>query len=295
MSDVVLVTGASAGLGLALSKLLKDRHFRLVLTARAESLRRFADAGIFENERIRIRALDVTKDEDRRRVVADTTEAWGGVNILINNAGLAFRSAVEDIGPEELQAQLAINFAAPLHLAQLVLPRMRELRRGHIIGVSSVGGMLAMPTLALYSASKYALEGMSEALWYEVRPFGVHVTLIQPGFIRSESFRNTRFTPSSEQGMKDSTHPYHNHYVSMDAFIEKLMLNATASHARVARKILNVMLMKRPPLRIAATPDAVVFALLRRFLPRQIFHEFLYRCLPRVKTWGTKPKGSVRT
>jgi short-subunit dehydrogenase len=286
MPDVVVVTGASTGLGLALSKQLLATNHRLILTARASSLWRFADAGITENERVRIRPLDVTNGAERESVIEEANQTWGGVDILINNAGLAYRSVVEDLCPDDLREQMSVNFEAPLRLIRLVLPLMRKKRHGRIINISSVSGMLAMPTLALYSASKFALEGASESLWYELKPFGIHVTLVQPGFIRSESFRTTRFTPDSQRGMVDPRRAYHAHYRHMDGFIAKLMGLSPADPERVARVILKVLKRARPGLRVAATPDAHLFALLRRFLPRQLFHLFLYGRLPGVKDWG---------
>jgi short-subunit dehydrogenase len=101
---------------------------------------------------------------------------------------------VEHADIDERHAQHEVNYHGPMELVRLVLPTMREKRRGRIINVSSVSGMVAMPTMASYAASKFALEGATEALWYEVRPFKIRVSLVQPGFIRSSSFQNTRLT-----------------------------------------------------------------------------------------------------
>lgn len=283
---VVLVTGASTGLGLAISReLLKTGH-RLILTARASSLPRFAESGIVENERVRLRALDVTNDAQRRALIEETAAEWGGVDVLINNAGLAFRTVAEHVTQAAEDEIFAINYHAPMELARLVLPAMRRKRCGCIINISSVGGMVAMPTMTLYSASKFALEGASEALWYEVRPFGIRVVLIQPGFIRSDSFRNTRFTAASDHGLHDSHDAYHAHYAHMDRLIEKLMRLSPADAASVARIVVKTIRRRDPPLRVHGTFDAHVFALIRRFLPRGILHRFLYRRLPGIREWG---------
>src|SRR5688500_5444459 len=179
----VLVTVATSGLGLARAQqLLVTPGYRLILTARGSSLDRFADKGITESERVWLRPLDVVDAVERRRVVEEACDRWGGVDILVNNAGVSYRAVLEHVRDSERLAQMDINFLGPMELVRLVLPRMRERRWGRIINVSSVGGMMAMPTMALYSASKFALEGASEALWYEVRPWNVWVTLIEPGF-----------------------------------------------------------------------------------------------------------------
>lgn len=283
---VVLVTGASTGLGLAIAHALGGTSHRLILTARASSLPRFAAEGIRESERVWLRPLDVVDEAARRALVAEAEAKWGGIDVLVNNAGIAFRSVVEHVSNAAREEIFDVNFRAPMDLARLVLPGMRARRYGRIINISSVGGMLAMPTLSLYSASKFALEGASEALWYEVRPFGISVSLIQPGFIRSESFRNTRFTEASRAAHHDPADPYHAHYVHMDSLIERLMFLSPHDPASVARIVLRTIRRRDPPLRVHATFDAHLFALLRRFLPRGLLHRFLYSRLPGIRDWG---------
>jgi short-subunit dehydrogenase len=285
----VLVTGASTGLGLAIAlELVRRTRFRLALSARAGSLARFAAAGIAAGERIMLVPLDVTDDAERRAAIAAIEARWQGVDILINNAGVSYRSVVEHVSDSERLAQMDINFLAPMELIRLVLPHMRGQRRGHIVNISSVGGMMAMPTMAVYSASKFALEGASEALYYEVRPWNIHVTLVQPGFIHSASFENVRHTALSGRSVTDPEEPYHCHYEHMAPFIARMMERSSATPERVARTIVKVMRRRRPPLRIAGTPDARLFSALRRLLPRRLYHWALYRSLPHVRSWGTR-------
>lgn len=283
---VVLITGASAGLGLALSKRLLKGHWRLILTAREASLPRFRGAGIVESQTCWIRALDVTSAEQRRAVVEEAEERWGGVDILINNAGVAYRAVCEHVEAADHEEQIRVNYFGPMELIRLVLPAMRERRDGRIINVSSVGGMMAMPTMALYSASKFALEGATEALWYEVRPFGIRVSLVQPGFIHSESFQNTRYTQRSKAAAEDPGNPYSAHYLHMAGFIARCMRQARVTPETVAAKIVRLMTAKHPPLRVAGTDDAHLFGWLRRILPRRLYHEVLYRSLPGIRKWG---------
>ncbi|MGI8602817.1 MAG: SDR family NAD(P)-dependent oxidoreductase [Verrucomicrobiales bacterium] len=286
---VVLLTGASAGLELALARrLLAENAFRLVLTARAESLNRFAPAGIEASDNVWVRRLDVTNAAERRAVVAEICQRWGGVDILINNAAVAYRTVIEHIDDETWELVMTTNCSAPMELARLVLPAMRSRRRGRIINVSSVGGMMAMPTMSLYSASKFALEGATESLWYEVRPWDIHVSLVQPGFIHSDSFKNTRYTAESRRQMEDPHAPYHAHYFFMADFIARQMQWARATPERVADVVLDTIWRRRPRLRIAATWDARLFALLRRFFPRRFYHAVLFRCLPHVDSWGKR-------
>jgi short-subunit dehydrogenase len=287
----VLITGASTGLGLALSqRLLKSDDLRLFLTARDTSLDRLESLGLSKTKRVHLRTLRVNTDKERRDVIQEIEDRWGGVDILINNAGVAYRSVLEHLTCDEIDHQMEINFSAPLQLMRLVLPSMRRKRRGRIINVSSVGGILAMPTMTPYSASKWALEGVSEALWYEMKPWNIRVTIVQPGFIHSSSFENTRMTKASEESFDDPDDAYHSHYFYMDRLIRKFMNNSLATPDSVAKKIEKVMRAEHPPLRVAGTPDAHVFGILRRFLPRRLLHWMLYQTLPDIRNWGdTKP------
>ncbi len=284
---VVLVTGCSSGIGLALADLLyKEPHYRVVVTARSSSLESLKER-FQENERFWIRKLDVTSETERNTLIREISEAWEGVNILVNNAGVSYRAVVEHMNVAEEQHQFDVNYFGPVGLIRAVLPYMRILGRGKIINVSSVSGMLAMPTMGSYSASKYALEGLSEALWYEVRPLGINVSLIQPGFVRSKSFMNVVYSAQSgpEHGLEGL---YADYYQHMTPFIERLMGFSFTTPASVARKVLKTMRIKNPPLWIPATFDAKLFYYLRRFVPRRILLELLFATLPRVRLWAKK-------
>jgi len=285
--QTVLLTGASSGLGLAIARRLIATDHVVVLTARPTSLDRFAAEGILESDRVRIEPLDVTSHEQRLRVIRRIEHRFGGVDVLINNAGVSYRSVTEHVTVADVLAQMNVNFRSPMELARLVLPRMRARRSGRIINISSVGGMMAMPTMGVYSASKFALEGATEALYYEVRPWNIHVSLVQPGFIRSRSFENVRYTKLSDWSIHHDDDDYHAHYEYMAPFIARMMELSRATPDAVAKRVVRLMGRKRPPLRVSGTYDASVFTLLRRLLPRTIYHSLLYRSLPQVKLWGT--------
>lgn len=282
----IVVTGASTGLGLAVARqLLLTRH-RLVLTARQASIPRFADAGIEPSSRVLLQPLDVTDKQQRISAINAATHKFGGVDALINNAGVAYRSVAEHVTTRDLLSQMDVNFRSPMELIRLALPHMRWQHFGRILNISSVGGMMAMPTMSAYSASKWALEGMSEALWYEVRPWNIRVSLVQPGFINSEGFEHVRFTGLSETGRSVHSDPYHAHYASMAGFIARVMRRVPATPDSVATTVVRTLERKRPPLRVPATLDAHVFALIRRLTPRRLYHRILYRSLPSITGWG---------
>jgi hypothetical protein len=285
----VLVTGASTGIGLAMARALTRTKYRVFLTARQQSLARFDVHAIGESKNVRIRPLDVTHAQEREAIIAEADRDWGGIDVLVNNAGISYRAVVEHVEEHERLAQMDVNFRSPMELIRLVLPGMRAKRAGRIITVSSVGGMMAMPTMAAYSASKFALEGAHEALWYEVRPWGIRVSLVQPGFVHSDGFQRVRYTPKSDRSEHELAEPYHEHYVNMALFIEKVMKSSRATPESVAKIVLTTMRRKRPPLRVPATLDAFGFSVLRRLLPRSTYHWLLYKMLPRVDTWGPSP------
>ena len=283
---VVLITGASAGLGLSVAKLLLSQSYQVILTARASSLPRFETLGIRENESIWIRPLDVTSAVERSRLIEEVNKHLGGVDILINNAGFSYRAVLEHVEKDEYRRQMLTNFEGPMDLCRLVLPSMRKKRSGRIINISSVGGMMAMPTMAPYSASKFALEGATESLWYEVKPWNIFVTLVQPGFINSDSFLKVRYTELAQSSFDNKSDPYHAHYRYMSQFIARFMRLSPTQHSTVAKHILSIMNHSNPPLRAAASFDAHLFSWIRRLLPRRIYHWLLYRLLPGINEWG---------
>lgn len=284
---VILITGCGSGVGLAIAELFYGMPmYRVVVTAREHSLE-LLKSKFQVSERFKIESMDVCSLPSQSVVVDRVIQDWGTIDILINNAGISYRSVVEHMSDEEERHQMSVNYFGPMALIRLVIPFMRAKGRGKIINVSSVSGMLAMPTMASYSASKYALEGASEALWYEMRPFGIDVSLIQPGFIRSSSFKNVYYSKKKKE-LKGQPDPYQEYYDNMTPFVEKLMGWSKTPPEKVARLVLDVVLTVRPPLWIPATIDAEFFYYLRRVFPRRLLHPFLFRSLPGIATWGVR-------
>jgi NAD(P)-dependent dehydrogenase (short-subunit alcohol dehydrogenase family) len=282
---VILITGCGSGIGWALAKLLyKEGKYRVVATARARSLEKLR-RDMPETDRFWVRELDVTVESERENLLQEIGARWGGVNILVNNAGISYRSVIEHMSDEDELKQMATNYLGPMGLIRGVLPFMRKNGRGKIINVSSVSGMLAMPTMGSYTASKHALEGASEALWYEMRPYGVNVSLIQPGFIKSNSFRKVYSTAKSDEA-SHSQGPYHDYYSHMEPFIERMMNHSISNPRRIAKLILKVIHTESPPFWIPATLDAWIFYYLRRILPQRLMLPLLFFLLPGARRWA---------
>ena len=283
---IILVTGASSGVGRALAELFSRLpQYRTVVTARRFSLANLR-RNYVENDHFKIVELDVLDPKSRFRCLEKIRETWGDVDILINNAGISYRSVVEHMTEEDEQLQMHTNYFGPMALIRDVVTSMREKGRGKIINVSSVSGMLAMPTMASYSASKHALEGASEALWYEMKPFGINVSLIQPGFINSHSFQNVYYSNKSHPDNQHTGNPYSDYYDYMGPFIERLMKLSWTTPEEVAQKILKVVQTENPPLWVPATPDAVIFYFLRRVIPRRWLMPILFFFLPKSSHWA---------
>ena len=288
---VVLVTGASVGLGLELAKLLiEEDNFFLVLTARESSSERFKEAGILDKKNIWLREIDIENLTQIHHVIDEIQEKLGGVDILINNAGISERSTVEDSSNDYRQRQLDVNYLAPFELITRVLPNMRENRDGQIINVSSVGGFMAMPTMSAYSASKFALEAASESLWYEMKPWGIRVTLVVPGFINSLGPLNTTGTDGSRTSEGWSGEAYFQQYKGMNSLIDYSMKATFATNETIAKQIAKLLVTKNPPLRVNVTLDAKLFFWLRKILPPTMYHFILYKLLPNISKWGDSPQ-----
>tara|TARA_B100001094_G_C18158247_1_gene787746 strand:+ start:649 stop:1506 length:858 start_codon:yes stop_codon:yes gene_type:complete len=281
--ECVLITGASTGIGLALTKYFLEAGYTVFATARKSSLSRFATE-IDAHRNLIIRPLDVANADQRHGLIKEIESNYGGIDILINNAGISYRAVVEDMTVEDEKSQLETNYIAPMELARLVLPSMRMKRRGMIINISSVSGMMAMPTMSSYSASKFALEGAMEALWYEARPWGIIVKLVQPGFVNSDSYNNVLLTKKAILSKRSG--PYYPYYKSMEPFVEQIMNLALATPSSVAKKVLKIVRKRTWKPRHSVTIDARIFYVLRRILPRFIYHFLLYHLLPDRKTWG---------
>jgi NAD(P)-dependent dehydrogenase (short-subunit alcohol dehydrogenase family) len=178
------ITGASSGFGLAFARYAIAQGYNVVATARRpESL---AELTRSAPDQVLVHQLDVTQPEEAHQAVAAAVARFGRIDVLINNAGYGVVGALEETPDAELRAQMETNFFGAVHLTKAVLPQMRAQRAGAIVNISSLGGQLSFGGFSAYSASKFALEGMSEALAQEMAPFGIQVLIVEPGVFRTE-------------------------------------------------------------------------------------------------------------
>ncbi len=182
--DVWFITGCSTGFGREIAQQVLEAGGRAVLTARRpDELKALAAP---HGERALVLSLDMTDEAAIRRSVADANAHFGRIDVLVNNAGYGYFSAIEEGEDDEVRRQFETNVFGLFSLTRHVLPGMRERRHGHVINVSSVGGLVAFPATGYYHASKHAVEGFSESLAGEVGPLGIHVTIVEPGRFRTD-------------------------------------------------------------------------------------------------------------
>jgi NAD(P)-dependent dehydrogenase (short-subunit alcohol dehydrogenase family) len=181
---VWFITGCSTGFGRELAQLVLDRGYRAVVTARNPAKAEDIAAG--KGDRALVLELDVTDPVEVDAAVKSAERHFGQIDVLVNNAGIGYFGAVEESDEGEVRRMFEINFFGLSSMTRAVLPVMRKQRRGHIVNISSIGGLRSFPTLAYYNATKYAVEGFSEALAIEVEPLGIKVTIVEPSGFRTD-------------------------------------------------------------------------------------------------------------
>src|SRR6476646_639704 len=181
---VWFVTGCSTGFGRELARMLLDRGYRTVVTARDPA--KAEDIASGHEGRALVLELDVTDPIEIDAAVRSAEKHFGRIDVLVNNAGIGYFGAVEEIDEGDVRRMFEINFFGLANMTRAVLPIMRRQRRGHIVNISSIGGLRSFPALAFYNATKYAVEGFSEALAIEVAPLGIKVTIVEPSGFRTD-------------------------------------------------------------------------------------------------------------
>ncbi|MGW3288882.1 oxidoreductase [Streptomyces sp. NPDC001002] len=241
-SPVWFITGCSSGLGRALARAVLERGWRAVVTARNPA--KAADLIAGHEERALVLALDVTDPEQTAHAVAEAEAAFGRIDVLVNNAGYGYLAAVEEGEDDEVRALFDTNVFGLVDTTRAVLPGMRARRAGHIVNISSLGGLVAFGATGYYHASKFAVEGLSESLAAEVAPLGIKVTIVEPA-----AFRTDWSGPSMRQS-STSIADY-----AATAGTRRMSTLATYGHqpgdpARAAQAVIEAVTAEQPPLRL---------------------------------------------
>jgi NAD(P)-dependent dehydrogenase (short-subunit alcohol dehydrogenase family) len=196
MSKVYLITGTSTGFGRSLAEAVLERGDKVVLTARKpEQVDQLAQAN--PENAIAIR-LDVTNAEEREAAVQATIERFGRIDVLVNNAGQGSLGAIEGFSSEQIRKQFEVNCFGVIEMTRAVLPLMRHQKSGHIVNITSIGGLASIGGFALYCSTKFAIEGFAEGLRDEVKPLGINVTIVEPGAFRTNFAGDANMQPQTE-------------------------------------------------------------------------------------------------
>jgi NAD(P)-dependent dehydrogenase (short-subunit alcohol dehydrogenase family) len=280
---VAVVTGSSSGIGLETSLTLARNGFHTYATMRnLEKSKRITKIANTEKLPLQVVQLDVNDDISVKNAIDKIVGAAAAENkridALVNNAGYGLVGAFEDLSLEEIKAQFETNFFGVIRVTQQVIPVMRKQNTsgdggGTIVNVSSVGGRMSVPILSAYQSTKFALEGLSESMSYELEPFGIRVVIIEPGFIRTNIVNSS--TPA--QKALDPKSPYFPLMQKVKNHFKSMIENASSSSPPedVAKVILQAITSKNPQLRYTVGNDAATIIQARMNIPDKEFRKMV--------------------
>jgi short-subunit dehydrogenase len=266
-TKTALVTGASSGIGKETAKLLKEKGYSVYAAARrVEKMKDLEKLGIH------LVAMDVTDEPSMVSGVKSILAKEGSIDILVNNAGYGSYGTIEDVSLDEARRQFEVNLFGLARLTQLVLPKMRQNKYGKIINISSIGGKIYTPFGGWYHAAKHAVEGLSDCLRLETKPFGIDVIIIEPGAIVSEwgDIAADHLRKTSAKGAYAEAANK-----AADGMVRTYAGNQPSKPTVIAETILKAITARRPKTRYAAGYMAGTTINLRRFLSDRLFDRII--------------------
>ena len=275
MKKVILITGASSGIGKATAQLLLEKgHTVYGAARRQEKMKDLEALGV------RLLKMDVTEDASMTAGIDQIIREEGRIDVLVNNAGYGSYGALEDVPMSEARYQFEVNIFGLARLCQLVIPYMRKQKSGRIINVSSIGGEAGEPHGAWYHATKFALEGLSDSIRMELRQFGIDVVIIQPGAIKTEWNAIAR-----EQLLKVSGHTAYGKLAHQHArFLQSVDEGTMGSEPIViAKAIAKSIAAQKPKLRYAVGGGAKIAKFMKRILPDSTHDKMMLGLIKRQK------------
>ena len=248
--QVWMVTGAGRGMGVHLAQAALAAGHAVVATGRDPQ--RVQDA-IGAHENLLPVALDVTDPAAAETAVTAAVERFGRIDVLVNNAGNFYAGFFEEISPKQFRAQMETNFFGPLNVTRAVLPVMRRQRSGHVITITSAAGIIGQEFCSAYAASKFALEGWMESLQYDVAPFGIDTTVVEPGFFRTELLVEGASSIWPELSIED----YTERTTSTIAAWKSMNGQQGGDPAKLGAALVTIAALATPPLRFVAGADVL--------------------------------------
>lgn len=266
----VLVTGCSSGIGLATCHVLSRNNFMTYGTVRNLSkAKNIQDLMNRENLSLKILRLDVNDNQSIKLAIKKILNDIGRIDVLINNAGYGMFGPIEEITTQEIKKQFETNFFGTIRLIKAIVPIMRKQGNGSIVNISSMVGRFAVPLNSAYVSSKFAVEGLSESISFELEEFGIRVIVIEPGVVKSDFFHNVKV-----KGMNLES-PYHELMERRVNFLDKAMKNSLTSSYDVAGTILDALNSKDPKFRYVIGNDATNSLRMRNSLSDRKFMEWI--------------------
>jgi NAD(P)-dependent dehydrogenase (short-subunit alcohol dehydrogenase family) len=269
---VAVVTGSSTGIGFETALLLARSGFHTYATMRdLKKSKNTVEIANAENLPLEVLQLDVNDDTSVKRAIGKIIAENGRIDVIVNNAGYGLFSPIEDMTLGQVKKQFETNFFGAIRVMHEVIPTMRRQRNGTIVNVSSVAGSIGIPLYSAYASSKFALEGLSESVKYELNEFGINIILIEPGVIRTKIFENVK-TGDVRSSSESS-------YVDLIERASKgfgKMIDNSSSPKLVAEAILNAITSKEPEIRYAVGEDAEYITKIRKNSTDKEFENWVY-------------------
>ncbi len=248
-TKVWFITGAGRGMGVDIAQAALAAGHAVVATGRNPGA---VTAAIGDVEDVLVVELDITSLSSAERAVQAALDSFGRIDVLVNNAGNFYAGFFEELSPEQIERQLTTNLGGPMNVTRAVLPVMRKQRSGVVVSLSSTAGIVGQAFCSAYAASKFGLEGWMESLRFELEPFGIHTTIVEPGFFRTELL-----TKESTAYADLSIDDYAARTAETRPAWEAMSGKQTNDPAKLARALVSVVGQEQPPRRFVAGADAV--------------------------------------
>jgi NAD(P)-dependent dehydrogenase (short-subunit alcohol dehydrogenase family) len=272
--DAVLVTGSSTGLGLEIAIGLAERGFTVYATVRDLAMKdEVLAAAQARSVQLRVLRLDLNDEASITAAVNQIMSDAGGIFALINNGGVGLRGCLEDVSNDEIRTVFETNIYGTIAVTKAVLPAMREAGRGRVITIGSVVGRVSSFGVSVYCASKFAQEGLAEALSLEITPFGLHSILVEPGIVKTTRWSTNRATSANALA---STSAYRALFSAGEVLADKVVERSRTTAADVAVAVAEALTDERPRLRYVVGQPAGLVILLRRYLPNRLFERLYF-------------------
>jgi NAD(P)-dependent dehydrogenase (short-subunit alcohol dehydrogenase family) len=247
-----IITGAGRGMGVDFAKAALASGHNVVATGRNPDA--VAEA-VGDSDDLLVVKLDVTSAQDAQAAVKAAVDRFASIDVLVNNAASVYAGYFEELTPEQLERQLTVSLLGPMNVTRAVLPVMRKQRSGHVVTISSLAGLAGAEYTSAYAASKFGVDGWMESLAPEVAPFGIHTTVVNPGFFRTELLteQSTNYAPASIEDYAERNAAQREFWQSMNG-------KQAGDPVKLAQALLALTAEEQPPFRFIAGADALAQA-----------------------------------